>query len=110
MADPEHLTSVSSESRQSLESGRSRRSLESLHGGWAKHAWWAVAGALVLVLLTVIFIVQNSAPVTVRFLGLRMHVSLGVALLLSAVAGGLVVLLVSAARMIQIRRRVRHSA
>lgn len=72
-------------------------------------AAWAAAivGALILVLL-LIFILQNQDGATVSFLGMAGSLPLGVALLLAAVAGALLVALLGAARMLQLRRRIRH--
>ncbi|TWE28374.1 lipopolysaccharide assembly protein LapA domain-containing protein [Prauserella muralis] len=72
-------------------------------------AAWAAAivGAIVLVLL-LIFILQNQDAVTVTFLGLSGSLPLGVALLLGAVAGALLVALLGAARILQLRRRFRR--
>ncbi|WP_216216266.1 lipopolysaccharide assembly protein LapA domain-containing protein [Amycolatopsis aidingensis] len=72
-------------------------------------AWvTAIVGALVLILL-LIFILQNQDGVTVTFLGLSGSLPLGVALLLAAVAGALLVALLGAARILQLRRRFRRA-
>ena len=67
-----------------------------------------VAGAVVLLLL-LIFILENTQRVKISFLGAHGHVSLGVALLLAAVGGALVVGMVGAARIVQLRTRSRRS-
>lgn len=66
-----------------------------------------VAGALVLILLLV-FIVENTQRVKISYFGAGGHVSLGVALLLAAVGGALLVGLAGAARVLQLRRRLKH--
>ncbi|GAB3502741.1 lipopolysaccharide assembly protein LapA domain-containing protein [Amycolatopsis cihanbeyliensis] len=72
-------------------------------------AWvTAIVGALVLILL-LIFILQNQDGVTVTFLGISGSLPLGVALLLAAVAGALLVALLGAARILQLRRRFRRA-
>jgi uncharacterized integral membrane protein len=58
----------------------------------------------VLLLLLLIFILENTASVKISFLGAGGHVALGVALLLSAVGGALVVALIGVARIAQVRR------
>ncbi len=65
-----------------------------------------IASALVLVALLV-FILQNSQSVTVSFFGFDASMPLAVALLLSAVAGVLLVAIPGAARITQLRRAVR---
>ncbi|WP_307849735.1 lipopolysaccharide assembly protein LapA domain-containing protein [Qaidamihabitans albus] len=76
-----------------------------LSGIWAS----AIIGALLLVFLLV-FILQNTASVTVRFLGFSGAVPLGVALLFAAVGAALLVALLGVARILQLRRRVRRSS
>jgi putative membrane protein len=74
-------------------------------------AWWVglLIAAVILVAL-VIFIAQNSATVAVRYLGVQGHVSLAIALVLSAVAGILLVAIPGTARMIQLRRALKKNA
>ena len=68
-----------------------------------------VAGAIVLILLLV-FILENTQSVKISYFGASGHVALGVALLLAAVGGALLVGLVGAARIAQVRRHAkRHS-
>jgi uncharacterized integral membrane protein len=74
-------------------------------------AWWVgliIAAALLVLLL--IFIGQNSRNVTVHYLGLHGQVSLAIALLLSAVAGLLLVAIPGTARIIQLRRALKRNA
>jgi uncharacterized integral membrane protein len=74
-------------------------------------AWWVglLIAAVILVAL-VIFIAQNSATVAIRYLGVDGHVSLAIALVLSAVAGILLVAIPGTARMIQLRRALKKNA
>jgi uncharacterized integral membrane protein len=65
--------------------------------------WVAVAAAALVLLFLLIFILENSQPVQVSFFGADGHLALGVALLLSAVAGALLVVLVGTARIVQLR-------
>ena len=65
--------------------------------------WVAVAVAVVFLVLLVDFIAQNDRKVPIYFLGANGHASLALALLAAAVAGALVVLLISAARIVQLR-------
>jgi uncharacterized integral membrane protein len=75
----------------------------------ASAAWVATAAALVLLVLLIVFILQNSARVDVRFLGFSGSISLGMALLIAAVAGGVVVAIVAVARVTQLRVNARRS-
>ncbi|WP_457974539.1 LapA family protein [Arthrobacter sp. D1-17] len=65
--------------------------------------WAAVASALVVLVLLIIFILQNQVLVQVKFFGLEGVVSLGLALFIAAVAGGVLVAMAGAARIIQLR-------
>jgi uncharacterized integral membrane protein len=65
--------------------------------------WVAVAVAVVFLVLLVDFIAQNDRKVSIHFLGASGHISLALALLAAAVAGAVVVLLISAARIVQLR-------
>ena len=71
--------------------------------------WTAlVVGFLVLILL-LIFIMQNMAPAPVQLFGWRWELPVGVSLLLAAVAGGLLTFLVGTIRMLQLRRAAKKN-
>jgi uncharacterized integral membrane protein len=72
-------------------------------------AWTGVIAGAVVLLLLLIFILENTQSVTVSFLGADGDVPLGVALLLAAVGGGLVVGLVGVARILQLRKRAKRA-
>jgi uncharacterized integral membrane protein len=74
-------------------------------------AWLAISVALVLLVLLIVFILQNSTKVDVQFLGMSGTIPLGMALLIAAVGGGVVVAIAGVARVTQLRmsaRRTRH--
>jgi putative membrane protein len=71
-------------------------------------AWTGVIAGAVILLLLLIFILENTQSVTISFLGADGDVPLGVALLLAAVGGALVVGLVGIARVVQLRRRAKR--
>jgi uncharacterized integral membrane protein len=70
--------------------------------------WVAVGFFAVILLLLLIFILQNSRTVDVSYLGAHGHLPLGVALLLSAVCGVLLVVMAGAARISQLRAVARR--
>lgn len=72
--------------------------------------WVAVGAAAVVLLLLLIFILQNGSSVQVNLFGANPDLPLGVALLLAAVLGALVVVLVGAARVVQLRHAARRIA
>jgi uncharacterized integral membrane protein len=66
-----------------------------------------VAGAVVLLLL-LIFILENTERVKISYFGVDGHLALGVALLLSAVAGALISALVALAWISQLRKHAKR--
>jgi lipopolysaccharide assembly protein A len=84
---------------------RSRRRptrISSLHVG-------LITAAILLVLL-VVFLIQNAHTVEIHFLGAHVRVSLAVAMLAAAVAGALITGAAGTARIAQLRRSRRTSA
>jgi uncharacterized integral membrane protein len=73
--------------------------ISSLHVG-------LITAAVVLVLL-VVFLIQNAHTVEVSFLGAHLRVSLAVAMLAAAVAGALITGVAGTARIAQLRRSKR---
>ena len=64
-------------------------------------------GAIVLILLLV-FIIENTESVKISYFGTGFHLPLGVALLLAAIGGALAAGIVGTARIVQLRRRIRR--
>ena len=71
-------------------------------------AWIAVVVFAVVLLLLLIFILENRREVDIAYFGAHAHIPLGVALLLAAVLGGLLVAIPAGARIIQQRRAARR--
>jgi lipopolysaccharide assembly protein A len=70
--------------------------------------WVAVAFFAVVLLLLLIFILQNGRTVDIAYFGAHGHLPLGVALLLAAVCGALLAVLAGVARMAQLRATARR--
>lgn len=70
--------------------------------------WVATVATLMLLILLIAFIVQNQDNVRVRFFGLDGTISLGMALFIAAVSGGVLVAVAGAGRIIQLRSHHRH--
>jgi uncharacterized integral membrane protein len=68
-----------------------------------------ILSALVLLLLLV-FILQNGAPVQISFFAFRGTLPVGVALLLAAILGILLVAIPGSVRILQLRRAARRGA
>ncbi|CAM01791.1 putative integral membrane protein [Saccharopolyspora erythraea NRRL 2338] len=71
--------------------------------------WLAVVVAAGVLGLLLVFILQNPATVTVRFLTTQGSMALGVAMLFAAIAGALLIALVATARILQLRGAVRSN-
>jgi uncharacterized integral membrane protein len=72
-------------------------------------AWVAVGVSLLFLVLLIVFILQNGAHVNVTFLWFSGSLPLGVALLIAAVVGGIVVAVAGAARVVQLRHAARRA-
>ncbi len=70
--------------------------------------WVALGFFAVILLLLLIFILQNGTRVDISYMGAHGHLPLGVALLLSAVCGVLLVIAAAAARISQLRASARR--
>jgi lipopolysaccharide assembly protein A len=66
-----------------------------------------IAGFAVLIVV-MIFIIQNAHAVNVSFLGAHLRLSLAVALFLAAIAGALIMAAAGTARITQLRRIMRR--
>jgi len=71
---------------------------------------WVASIAAVVVLLLLIFILQNGERVKINIFGANPTLPLGVALLLAAVLGALLVALIGVARVVQLRHTARKMA
>jgi putative membrane protein len=67
-----------------------------------------IAGALVLIVV-LIFIIENAHSVTITFFGAHGQISLAVALLLAAIAGALIMAAAGTARITQLRMAMRRN-
>src|SRR5690625_6054021 len=65
-----------------------------------------IQGAIVLILL-LIFIIQNNVPTRFEYFTAQFQLPLGVAMLLAAIAGALVMALVGSVRMVQMSWTIR---
>ena len=75
----------------------------------ASAAWVATAAALLLLVMLIVFILQNPTRVEVRYLGFSGSLSLGMALFIAAVGGGVLVGISGIARVTQLRLHARRT-
>jgi uncharacterized integral membrane protein len=71
--------------------------------------WVAVIVAAFLLIFLLVFVLQNLTDATIHFFGGVFTLPLGVALLFAAIAGALLVGLVGAARIMQLRRQAKRA-
>ncbi|MBP2474169.1 putative integral membrane protein [Crossiella equi] len=72
--------------------------------------WTVFVVAAVVLLLLLVFILENSQDVQISYFGVAGSLPLGVALLLSAIAGVLLVAVPGYARILQLRRSARRGS
>ncbi|WP_075871387.1 lipopolysaccharide assembly LapA domain-containing protein [Kocuria sp. CNJ-770] len=70
--------------------------------------WTALLLGLLILVLLLVFILQNNVPTDFRFLGWEFVLPLGIAMLFAAVAGALVMGLVGSVRLFRLSHRVRR--
>lgn len=70
--------------------------------------WVGLIVAAVVLVLLLVFILQNSQTVQVEYFGFSGHLPLAVAILLGVAAGALLVALPGTVRILQLRKKVRH--
>lgn len=75
----------------------------------AAAVWTSVIVGLLILIVLLIFIAQNTESVELAFLGWHWSLPVGVAILLAAVCGGLIASLAGAARLFQLRRAAKKN-
>ena len=69
----------------------------------------ALIAGIILLIVVLIFIIQNAHAVNISFMGAHLRLSLAVALLLAAIAGALLMAAAGTARITQQRRVMRRN-
>lgn len=75
----------------------------------ASAVWVATGAALLLLVMLIVFILQNPTQVVVHFIGLNGRLSLAMAMLIAAVGGGVLVAIAGVARVTQLRMNARRT-
>ncbi|MBE1878853.1 lipopolysaccharide assembly LapA domain-containing protein [Myceligenerans pegani] len=73
----------------------------------AGSAWVGICIAALVLVALIIFMLQNTQPALVSFLGMQGSVPLAVALLIAGVGVGIIALAIGTIRITQLRRRLR---
>ena len=72
-------------------------------------AWTFVTIAIVILVMVLVFILENLHPIDAAFFGVHWRIPLGLDLLLAALLGATVVVVVGAARTLQLRLLARRN-
>lgn len=71
--------------------------------------WSALITGFVILIVLLVFIMQNTNSTTINFFGWEWNLPVGVAILLAAVCGGLLTVAVGTARIVQLRRAAKKN-
>jgi uncharacterized integral membrane protein len=71
--------------------------------------WSALITGFVILIVLLVFIMQNTDSTTIHFLGWAGSLPVGVAILLAAVCGGVLTFAVGTARIVQLRRAAKKN-
>jgi uncharacterized integral membrane protein len=72
-------------------------------------SWTAVVGAILLLILLVVFIAENTQRSTINFLGAHGRAPTAVVLLIAAIAGAGIASIVAIARIVQLRKAAKDT-
>ncbi|AGL14976.1 hypothetical protein L083_1466 [Actinoplanes sp. N902-109] len=70
--------------------------------------WFGVWAGVAVLILTIIFVAQNTGRVRIGFLWMDGRIPLALALLIAGVAGAVIAMAAASARIIQLRRLLRR--
>ncbi len=71
--------------------------------------WSALITGFVILIVLLVFIMQNTDPTTIHFMVWEWNLPVGVSILLAAVCGGLLTVAIGTARMVQLRRAAKKN-
>ncbi|WP_439032654.1 LapA family protein [Gordonia terrae] len=89
---------------------RLRRTVRDVEHTRTRATWFGVVIGAIIMILLLVFIVQNLTSQTIELLFWEVNLPLGVSLLIAAIAGALIVALVGGLRMMQLRRALKKAA
>lgn len=79
-------------------------------GSVAGSTWVALSIGAVILILLLVFILQNQESVKLQMFAWQWNFPIGVGMLIAAIAGALVMASVGAVRILQLRRQINHPA
>lgn len=105
---PATQDSMSTEDRAAFAEFQKEQS--KVKGSFAASTWAALIVGFLLLILLIIFILQNQQPAELNFFNWSGQLPAGIAFLIFAIAGALIMALVGGWRMFELRRQVRKQA
>lgn len=70
--------------------------------------WAALIAGVIILILLLVFIIQNNVSTRFEYMAWQFHLPLGAAMLLSAIAGALIMALAGSVRMFKLGHRMRR--
>lgn len=105
---PDQERELSKKERKQIE--QREREAGKVKGSFAASTWAALIVGFLLLILLIIFILQNQQTAELNFFAWSVEWPAGVAFLIFAIAGALIMALVGGWRMFELRRQVRKQA
>ena len=103
-AETQHSESGKQPAKQPKQPKKPRPTVQ---GSFAGGTWLALIAGCLLLILLLIFILQNQQSAELNFFSWHFQFPSGVGFLLSAIAGALIMALVGGVRMLELRRQVK---
>jgi|ERR1700733_411794 len=108
-ASPEQPPEATPPSAQVPPSGETPTTTpESVRFTRAAAAWTALPVGMLILIVLLTFVTQNTTSANFAFLGWHWNLPLGVAILFAAICGGLITVIAGTARIFQLRRAARR--
>ncbi len=70
--------------------------------------WWTLGFSLLLLIVVLVFVLQNLSPVSTSLFSVKWTIPLGLDLLLATLLGAVIAFLLGTVRMVQLRRVARR--
>ena len=106
----EYVTETAPATHSEVETTYSSNADSKVKGSFAASTWVALIAGFLLLIVLIVFILQNQQKVPMNFLNWSGEFPAGIAYLIFAIAGALIMALVGMWRMFELRRQVRKQA
>lgn len=94
--------------KNKAQKNKSKQPATKVEGSLAGGTWTALIVGAILLILLLVFIVQNSDKATLQLFAWQWNFPIGVGMLIAAIAGALIMALVGGVRMAQLRKQVKN--